>query len=119
MFKVIFPALDTRVKNVARTYSLEHEGESHLFYFVFVLLKSHMTHDDRLRRELALRIGAIKALFSQQMPKEEKQVFVSEDHFRRELASRTGVIRTALVQHMCKEEEQVRVSKIFFFKYCI
>ncbi|CAD5165963.1 unnamed protein product [Musa acuminata subsp. malaccensis] len=104
---VIFPALDTRVKNVARTYSLEHEGESHLFYFVFVLLKSHMTHDDRLRRELALRIGAIKALFSQQMPKEEKQVFVSEDHFRRELASRTGVIRTALVQHMCKEEEQV------------
>ncbi|RZR94656.1 hypothetical protein BHM03_00023409 [Ensete ventricosum] len=33
---VIFPALDIRVKNVARTYSLEHTGESHLFYDVSI-----------------------------------------------------------------------------------
>ncbi|CAL9042149.1 unnamed protein product [Musa banksii] len=104
---VIFPALDTRVKNVARTYSLEHTGESHLFYDVFVLLISHMKSEDRLWRELDLRIASIKTSFNQQMPKEEKQEFVSEDHFRRELASRTGVIKTSLSQHMSKEEEQV------------
>ncbi|WOL11715.1 hypothetical protein Cni_G20479 [Canna indica] len=104
---VIFPALDIRVKNVARTYSLEHEGESHLFYCVFILLISHVKTEEYIRRELALRIASIKTSFSQQMSKEEKQVFVSEDHFRRELASRTGVLKTSLGQHMSKEEEQV------------
>ncbi|XP_042432512.1 zinc finger protein BRUTUS-like [Zingiber officinale] len=104
---VIFPALDIRVKNVARTYSIEHKGESHLFYDVFVLLVSHVKNEDRIRRELALRIESTKISFGQHMPKEEKQVFVSEDHFRRELASCTGVIKTSLSQHMSKEEEQV------------
>ncbi|KAG6475655.1 hypothetical protein ZIOFF_064884 [Zingiber officinale] len=104
---VIFPALDIRVKNVARTYSIEHKGESHLFYDVFVLLVSHVKNEDHIRRELALRIESTKISFGQHMPKEEKQVFVSEDHFRRELASCTGVIKTSLSQHMSKEEEQV------------
>ncbi|CAL9068793.1 zinc finger protein BRUTUS-like [Musa acuminata AAA Group] len=103
---VIFPALDVHVKNVARTYSLEHKGESHLFYYVFILLVSHVTNEESLRRELAVRIAAITS-FSHHMPKEEKQAFVSEDHFLRELASHIGVIKTSLSQHMSKEEEQV------------
>lgn len=92
---------------MARTYSIEHKGESHLFYDVFVLLVSHVKNEDHIRRELALRIESTKISFGQHMPKEEKQVFVSEDHFRRELASCTGVIKTSLSQHMSKEEEQV------------
>ncbi|WOK93020.1 hypothetical protein Cni_G01712 [Canna indica] len=104
---VIFPALDIRVKNVARTYSLEHKGESHLFYDVFILLISHVKNEDHIQRELGLRIAEIETSFSQQMPKEENKVFDSEDHFRRELASHTGVIKTSLSQHMSKEEEQV------------
>lgn len=69
-----------------------------------------MKSEDRLWRELDLRIASIKTSLNQQMPKEEKQEFVSEDHFRRELASRTGVIKTSLSQHMSKEEEQVCIS---------
>lgn len=104
------------MKNVARTYSLEHKGESHLFYHVFDLLISHVKNEDLIQRELALRIAATKQSFSQHMPKEEKLVFVTEDHFRRELASRTGVIKTSLSQHMSKEEEQVFLSHLFIYK---
>ncbi|XP_020588456.1 zinc finger protein BRUTUS-like isoform X2 [Phalaenopsis equestris] len=72
---VIFPALDIRVKNVARTYSLEHERENDLFSQLFDLLSSNMQGDDRFLRELASRTGAIKTSLNQHMSKEEQQVF--------------------------------------------
>ncbi|PKU61987.1 zinc finger protein BRUTUS-like [Dendrobium catenatum] len=72
---VIFPALDNRVKNVARTYSLEHEGESDLFGQLFDLLGSDIQGDDRFWREFASRTGAIKTSLNQHMSKEEEQVF--------------------------------------------
>lgn len=72
---VIFPALDIRVKNVARTYSLEHEGESDLFGQLLELLSSDMEGDDRFRREFASRTGAVKTSLNQHMSKEEEQVF--------------------------------------------
>ncbi|KAI0513596.1 hypothetical protein KFK09_009623 [Dendrobium nobile] len=72
---VIFPALDIRVKNVARTYSLEHERENDLFGQLFDLLSSNMHGDDRFLRELASRTGAIKTSLNQHMSKEEQQVF--------------------------------------------
>ncbi|KAL0920192.1 hypothetical protein M5K25_009312 [Dendrobium thyrsiflorum] len=72
---VIFPALDIRVKNVARTYSLEHERENDLFGQLFDLLSSNMHSDDRFLRELASRTGAIKTSLNQHMSKEEQQVF--------------------------------------------
>ncbi|KAK0573670.1 hypothetical protein LWI29_011781 [Acer saccharum] len=73
--EVIFPALDIRVKNVARTYSLEHEGESVLFDQLFGLLNSSMQNEETYRRELASCTGALQTSISQHMSKEEEQVF--------------------------------------------
>ncbi|XVE75215.1 hypothetical protein DITRI_Ditri12bG0077700 [Diplodiscus trichospermus] len=73
--EVIFPALDIRVKNVAPTYSLEHEGESVLFDQLFALLNSDMQNEESYRRELASRTGALQTSISQHMSKEEEQVF--------------------------------------------
>uniref|UniRef100_A0A2C9VNG9 CHY-type domain-containing protein n=1 Tax=Manihot esculenta TaxID=3983 RepID=A0A2C9VNG9_MANES len=73
--EVIFPALDIRVKNVARTYSLEHEGESVLFDQLFELLNSNKQGEETFRRELASRTGALQTSISQHMSKEEEQVF--------------------------------------------
>ncbi|KAL5726400.1 hypothetical protein ACHQM5_009446 [Ranunculus cassubicifolius] len=73
--EVIFPALDLRVKNVARTYSLEHQGESALFDQLFELLDSNIQNDESFRRELASRTGALQTSVSQHMAKEEQQVF--------------------------------------------
>ncbi|OVA12998.1 zinc finger protein [Macleaya cordata] len=73
--EVIFPALDIRVKNVARTYSLEHKGESDLFDQLFELLNSNTQNDESFRRELASCTGALQTSVSQHMFKEEEQVF--------------------------------------------
>ncbi|XP_052199225.1 zinc finger protein BRUTUS-like isoform X2 [Diospyros lotus] len=73
--EVIFPALDRRVKNVARTYSLEHEGEGVLFDQLFTLLNSSMQIEENHRRELASCTGALLTSISQHMSKEEEQVF--------------------------------------------
>ncbi|KAL9229240.1 hypothetical protein vseg_004727 [Gypsophila vaccaria] len=73
--EVIFPALDIRVKNVARTYSLEHEGESVLFNELFELLTREVHNEESYRRELASRTGALQTSISQHMSKEEEQVF--------------------------------------------
>ncbi|KAL3654431.1 hypothetical protein CASFOL_004112 [Castilleja foliolosa] len=73
--EVIFPALDIRVKNVARTYSLEHEGESVLFDQLFTLLGNDMKNEESYMRELASCTGALQTSISQHMSKEEEQVF--------------------------------------------
>ncbi|XP_065880980.1 zinc finger protein BRUTUS-like [Euphorbia lathyris] len=71
---VIFPALDIRVKNVARTYSLEHEGESVLFDQLLELLNSQKENEESYRRELASRTGVLQTSITQHMFKEEQQV---------------------------------------------
>ncbi|XP_047306955.1 zinc finger protein BRUTUS-like [Impatiens glandulifera] len=73
--EVIFPALDLRVKNVARTYSLEHEGESFLFDQLFNLLNASTRDKESCRRELASCTGALQTSINQHMSKEEEQVF--------------------------------------------
>nr|GLL21912.1 zinc finger protein BRUTUS-like [Ipomoea trifida] len=73
--EVIFPALDKRVKNVARTYSLEHKGESDLFDLLFELLNSHNQSHESFPRELASCTGALQTSLCQHMSKEEEQVF--------------------------------------------
>ncbi|EXB77523.1 Uncharacterized RING finger protein [Morus notabilis] len=72
--EVIFPALDIRVKNVARTYSLEHKGESVLFDLLFELLNSDMVNKDSFWRELASCTEALQTSISQHLSKEEEQV---------------------------------------------
>ncbi|KAH1241232.1 Zinc finger protein BRUTUS [Glycine max] len=72
--EVIFPALDIRVKNVAQTYSLEHQGESDLFDHLFELLNSSIHNDESFPKELASCTGALQTSVSQHMAKEEEQV---------------------------------------------
>jgi len=76
MPQVIFPALDIRVKNVARTYSLEHEGESYLFDKLFELVETKVQNEESYKRELASRTGALQTSISQHMSKEEEQVTI-------------------------------------------
>ncbi|XP_073295080.1 zinc finger protein BRUTUS-like [Primulina huaijiensis] len=73
--EVVFPALDIRVKNVARTYSLEHEGESVLFDQLFTLLDNETNNEENDKRELASCTGALQTSINQHMSKEEEQVF--------------------------------------------
>lgn len=62
------------MKNVARTYSLEHEGESVLFDQLFAFLDNDMTIEESYKRELASCTGALQTSISQHMFKEEEQV---------------------------------------------
>ena len=61
---MIFSALDIRVKNVAQTYSLEHQGEGTLFDHLFELLNSATEIDESYRRELASSTGVRHLLAS-------------------------------------------------------
>lgn len=72
--QVIFPALDIRVKNVAKTYSLEHKGESNLFDDLFELITSKTQNDGSFPRKLASCTRALQTSVSQHMSKEEEQV---------------------------------------------
>lgn len=63
------------MKNVARTYSLEHEGESVLFDQLFTLLGNDMENEESYKRELASCTGALQTSISQHMSKEEEQVY--------------------------------------------
>lgn len=77
--EVIFPALDSRVKNVAQTYSLEHKEEGHLFSQLAELLNLAMRDNQgpsaKLRRKLICCTEAIQTTLCQHMSKEEEQVF--------------------------------------------
>ncbi|CAI5481068.1 unnamed protein product [Closterium sp. Yama58-4] len=75
--EVVFPALDSRVKNVAHAYTLEHKVESDLFDQLSDLV-SNLRRDETTER----------SLFSQ-------------------LICCTEALLTVLVQHLSKEEEQV------------
>ncbi|KAM6562011.1 hypothetical protein CsatB_022009 [Cannabis sativa] len=87
--EVIFPALDIRVKNVARTYSLEHKGESFIFDQLFKLLNSDMEKEESYWRELASCTGALHTSISKHLFKEEEQVLrlLMEKFSHEELAS--------------------------------
>ena len=63
------------MKNVARTYFLEHEGEALLFDQLFKLLNSNLLNEETYRRELASSTGALRTTISQHMFKEEEQVY--------------------------------------------
>ena len=76
--QVIFPALDSRVKNIAQTYSLEHKEECDLFDQMLLLLTTAL--NDSINASAKLR---------------------------RDIICCTEVIQTTLCKHMSKEEEQV------------
>lgn len=63
------------MKNVARTYFLEHEGEGLLFDQLFKLLNSNLLDEESYRRELASCTGALRTSISQHLFKEAEQVY--------------------------------------------
>ncbi|CAH8391101.1 unnamed protein product [Eruca vesicaria subsp. sativa] len=76
--EVIFSALETRVKNIAFNYSLEHDSTEDLFTSIFnwlhVLEEERESNSDVLR-EVVLCIGTTQSFICQHMLKEERQVF--------------------------------------------
>ncbi|MBA0656666.1 hypothetical protein Goklo_009004, partial [Gossypium klotzschianum] len=76
--EVVFLALDAHVKNVACTYSLEHESIDHNFDSVFYCLNAleGSENTSKALQELVFCIGAIQASICQHMLKEEKQDFL-------------------------------------------
>ncbi|CAK9873098.1 unnamed protein product [Sphagnum jensenii] len=84
--EVIFPALDLRVKNVAHTYSLEHQEEGELLDQMSGLLSKAMVEKGivplTLRRELLTCTEALQTMLCQHLSKEEEQVFpLLMEHF--------------------------------------
>ena len=78
-WQVIFLALDTHVKNVVCTYSLEHNSTNDLFDSIFHFLDELMRLNEnisKLFQELVYCIGILQNSIYQHMLKEEKQVAV-------------------------------------------
>lgn len=76
--EVIFLALDTHVKNVVCTYSLEHNSTNGLFDSIFHFLDELMVAKEnisKLFQELVYCIGILQTSIYQHMLKEEEQVF--------------------------------------------
>ncbi|KAK7265753.1 hypothetical protein RJT34_33376 [Clitoria ternatea] len=76
--EVIFLALDTHVKNVVCTYSLEHKSTTDLFDSIFHFLDELMVPNEntpKLFQELVYCIGILQTSIYQHMLKEEEQVF--------------------------------------------
>lgn len=88
--EVIFPALDSRIKNIAPTYALEHKNENDLFDLMSELLCSVQKESDgrlieRLCRQIICCTEAIQTSLGQHMSKEEEQVFpLLTKHFNAE-----------------------------------
>ncbi|CAM6015632.1 unnamed protein product [Sphagnum balticum] len=84
--EVMFPALDSRVKNVAHAYSLEHQVEGELLDQMSGLLRKAMVEKGsvplNLRRELLSCTEALQTILCQHLSKEEEQVFpLLMEHF--------------------------------------
>ena len=75
-WQVFFLALDAHVKNVACTYSLEHESIDLLFDSVFCCLNALEESENISKelQELVFCIGTIQSSICKHMLKEEKQV---------------------------------------------
>ena len=80
MEQVIFPALDSRVKNVAHSYSWEHKVECDLFDQIASLLSAILTEEGKvastLHSELVCCTQALHTTLCQHLAKEEEQVML-------------------------------------------
>ncbi|KAG8379106.1 hypothetical protein BUALT_Bualt07G0053600 [Buddleja alternifolia] len=76
--EVIFLALDSKVKNVVPTYSLEHKSIEDSFSSILHRLDLLIKKDEdgpHMFQELLFSIGTIQTMICQHMRKEEEQVF--------------------------------------------
>ena len=75
--QVVFPALDSRVKNVANAYTLEHQVESDLFIQMSDLvatLRAAKEWDANLFGQLICCTEALLTILVQHLAKEEEHV---------------------------------------------
>ncbi|XP_047955559.1 zinc finger protein BRUTUS-like At1g74770 isoform X1 [Salvia hispanica] len=76
--EVIFLALDSQVKNVVRTYSLEHSSIDDGFSCIFNYLDLLISKEDdasQMFQDLISSIGTVQTMICHHMHKEEEQVF--------------------------------------------
>ncbi|GMH35139.1 hypothetical protein BSKO_03007 [Bryopsis sp. KO-2023] len=86
--EVVYPALDTKVKNVTLQYSVEHADEEHLFVQLLQML----------RETMSARGAAVTAAI-------------------REFVCKMGEVRITLMKHLAKEEEQLFPLLLEHFSY--
>ncbi|KAF8062684.1 zinc finger protein BRUTUS-like [Scenedesmus sp. PABB004] len=100
--EVVYPALDTKVKNVTSAYSVEHQDEEYLFEHLASLLTSALT------QEGAERTATIRQLICK----------VEEIHItlRKHLAKEEAQLLPLLLQHFSHAEQAELVAQ---FLYCI
>ncbi|WIA20871.1 hypothetical protein OEZ85_005220 [Tetradesmus obliquus] len=100
--EVVYPALDTKVKNVTSAYSVEHQDEEYLFEHLASLLASALAQDGAERaatvRKLICKIEEIHTTLRKHLAKEEAQLL------------------PLLLQHFSHAEQAELVAQ---FLYCI
>jgi len=77
--EVVYPALDSKVKNVTLAYSVEHEDEEHLFEQLTQLLAAALAQGESDRaatiRHLLEKVEQIHTTVRKHLAKEEEQLF--------------------------------------------
>lgn len=77
--QVVYPALDSKVKNVTSAYSVEHEDEERLFEQLSTLLSAALQQSGKERtvtlRQLECKIEEVHITLKKHLAKEEEQLF--------------------------------------------
>lgn len=77
--EVVYPALDSKVKNVTSAYSVEHEDEERLFEQLSGLMATALNQDGKKRaatlRQLECKIEEVHTTLKKHLAKEEEQLF--------------------------------------------
>ena len=100
--QVVYPALDSKVKNVTSAYSVEHEDEGRLFEQLSSLLSAALQQKGKERqatlRQLECKIEEVHITLRKHLAKEEEQLFpLLLKHFTfAEQASITMVLSASL-----------------------
>ena len=75
----MYPALDSKVKNVTSAYSVEHEDEGRLFEQLSSLLSAALQQKGKERqatlRQLECKIEEVHITLRKHLAKEEEQLF--------------------------------------------
>lgn len=79
LLQVVYPTLDSKVKNVTSAYSVEHEDEEQLFEQLSSLLSAALQQEGKERmatvRQLECKIEEVHTTLRKHLAKEEEQLF--------------------------------------------
>jgi zinc finger-like protein len=126
--QVIYPALDSKVRNVTMAYSVEHSDEELLFEQLSQLLAMALGSNSTGRAESIRRGRVLKGLghvggwswpalhpLLHLLPCEPHSTWSC--HARRKLICKVEEIHTTLKKHLAKEEEQLLPLLLQHFTY--